>query len=102
MIDRRIRGWWLAAFLSFTVPSAAQIPAAPGNQGAAPRDEHPGHSKGGLAPVVVPTESEPTAPEIIDLMKRSRANAEGTSGPKNAVASPKPTPKPKSHKKPAR
>ena len=56
----------------------AQIPEAPGNESSAPRDEHPGHSSGGLEPAVVPTEREATPPEIVDLMNRSRANAEAT------------------------
>ena len=77
----RARIAWLVSVtvaLLVTSPSVAQIPEAPGNEASAPRDEHPGHSSGGLSPAIVPTEREASPPEIVDLMKRSRANAEAT------------------------
>jgi hypothetical protein len=78
----------LAALL-IAAPCFAQIPEAPGNAGS-PRDEHPGHSAGGLNPAVVPTEPEASPPEIVDLMKRSRANAEATKSSGKAKRSPEP------------
>jgi hypothetical protein len=79
VIQGRMRGrfpWLLSIGVALVASwSAAQIPDAPGT---APRDENPGRSSSGLAPAVVPTEREPSPPEIVDLVKRSRANAEAT------------------------
>ena len=84
---------WLASIGVALVASwsAAQIPEAPGS---APRDENPGRSSGGLAPAVVPTEPEASAPEIVDLVKRSRANAEATKTGVNAKNGREPSKKP--------
>jgi hypothetical protein len=89
----RARLSWLASIGVALVASwsAAQIPEAPGN---APRDENPGRSSGGLAPAVVPTEPEASAPEIVDLVKRSRANAEATKTGVNAKNGREPSKKP--------
>jgi len=86
----RVPRWITVAVLLAAMPSAAQIPEAPGNTGPGPRDEHPGHSSGVLEPAVVPTEGEASAPEIVDLMKRSRANAEATKSSAAAKRSPEP------------
>src|SRR5260221_14489428 len=90
MLTRALLAGLVVAATMVASPSFAQIPEAPGNAGPGPRDEHPGHSGGALAPVVVPTESEGSAPEIIDLMKRSRANAEGTKSGVKPKRSPEP------------
>ena len=95
MMNRRT-GFALLVLLAVAAPSMAQIPEAPGTSAVAPRDEQPGHVGGGLPPAVVPTESDASAPEIIDLMKRSRANAEGTVAPvkpKRPPIAPRKTPR---------
>jgi hypothetical protein len=89
----RGRSFWLASIGVALVASwsAAQIPEAPGN---APRDENPGRSSGGFAPAVVPTEREASPPEIVDLVTRSRANAEATKTSTKAKNGTEPSKKP--------
>lgn len=88
-------GWAVATAVTLLASlCAAQIPEAPGNEASAPRDEHPGHSSGGLDPAIIPTEREASPPEIVDLMKRSRANAEATKTSGKAKSETRPLEKP--------
>jgi hypothetical protein len=92
---RRRIAWVVSVVVALLAsPGTAQIPEAPGSGVSGPRDENPGHSSGGLDPVIVPTEREASPPEIVELMNRSRANAEATKASGKAKNASQPLQKP--------